>query len=182
MFNSPWLLRHGAPLERGFCYGHSDPTLIEPAQQTAQRLRHLLPAWRRLFSSDSPRCLALAQTFDSATIAVAELRELNFGDWEGRPWDSIRRADLDAWAQQPLDFVMPGGESGRDLYRRVARWAASVQPGRDDLIVAHAGSLRALAAVLLQRPFDDCWQWPLAYANCVRLEPGIAGFVSDDTA
>ncbi len=110
------------------------------------------------------------------------LQELNFGDWEGQRWDDIDRASLDAWAKRPLDFVMPGGESGRDLYRRVADWAETLQFERDDMIVAHAGSLRALAAVLLQRPFDDCWQWPLAYATAVRLDPARAGFVPDETA
>ena len=182
MFNSPLLLRHAAPCEAGFCYGHSDPTLVEAPVQTAARVRPKLTRWQRLFTSPSPRCAELALAFDSNAEQVPALRELNFGDWEGLPWDAVDRSALDHWAQQPLDYVIPGGESGRQLYQRVADWVQTVRLGEDDLIIAHAGSLRALAAILLECPFDRCWQWPLAYATPVRLNPNIAGFVSDETA
>lgn len=182
MFNSPVLLRHGAPQQTGFCYGQSDPILEETPGQTAQRIRPILPPWRRVFCSPSARCADLAAAITAETATVPALMELNFGDWEGRRWDDIDRADLDDWAERPLDIVMPGGECGRDLYRRVAAWADTVQLGSDDLIIAHAGSLRALAARLLQRPFDDCWTWPLAYATPMRLAPNTAGFVSQETA
>ncbi|MFG1496965.1 histidine phosphatase family protein [Saccharospirillum sp. HFRX-1] len=182
MFNSPQFVRHGAPLETGFCYGHSDPILLATPAQTAARLKLKLAPWQRLFTSPSPRCAQLALALDEKAELIPALRELNFGDWEGKAWDAIDRAGLDRWAQQPLEFVIPGGESGRDLYRRVADWANTIRLGKDDLIIAHAGSLRALAAVLLECPFDDCWQWPLAYATAVRLHPNTAGFVSEDTA
>lgn len=182
MFSSPQLLRHGAPLKAGFCYGHSDPILVETPTQTARRIQPKLAPWQRLFTSPSPRCAELASALDCNAEQVPALRELNFGDWEELPWDAVDRASLDSWAQQPLDFVIPGGESGRELYQRVTDWAQTVRPSEHDLIVAHAGSLRALAAILLECPFDDCWQWPLAYATPVTLNPNIAGFVSDDTA
>lgn len=178
MFNSPLLLRHGAPQQTGCCYGHSDPALLVSAAQTAAQVRPKLAPWQRIFTSPAPRCAELALALDADAKLVPALRELNFGDWEGQPWEIIDRTLLDQWAQQPLDFVIPGGESGRDLYRRVADWVATVHLGRNDLIVAHAGSLRALAAILLECPFDTCWQWPLPYATAVRLNPNTAGFVS----
>ncbi|PTY35747.1 hypothetical protein BGP77_08435 [Saccharospirillum sp. MSK14-1] len=172
------MLRHGSPRESGFCYGHSDPILVEEPSQTAQRVHSKLAPWQRLFTSPSPRCAELAFTLDSNAERVSALRELNFGDWEGLPWDAVDRTSLDSWAQAPLDYPIPGGESGRELFRRVAEWAQTVQLGEHDLIIAHAGSLRALAAILLKCSFDDCWQWPLAYATPVRLNPNTAGFVS----
>lgn len=182
MVKGPLLLRHGAPLTSGFCYGHSDPILVAAPEQTAARLHTQLTPWRRLFTSPSPRCAELALALDNSAQLQPALRELNFGDWEGRNWDDIDRAKLDRWARQPLDFVMPGGESGRDLYRRVADWAVATRPGPNDLIIAHAGSLRALAAILLECSFDTCWQWPLAYATPVRLHSNNAGFVPEETA
>ncbi len=171
------LLRHGRTDAAGICYGQSNPPLAEAPKQTAAALR--LPEWRRLVSSPSPRCLTLARHLAKhRPIRVSPaLLELNFGDWELRRWDDVETSAIDEWAKTPLDYCAPGGESARDLHRRVARWVLRFKPGQGDLIVAHAGSLRALAAVLLQTDFETTWQWPLPYATPVVLTDSTAGFV-----
>lgn len=171
------LLRHGQTDATGLCYGQSNPPLKEEPARTAAALR--LPAWRRLVCSPSPRCLDLArQLAGHRPVRVSPaLMELNFGQWEQRLWDEVEASHIEEWAKAPLDFCVPGGESARDLHRRVACWARSFQPGSGDLIVAHAGSLRALAAVLLKTDFETTWQWPLPYATPVVLTEITAGFV-----
>lgn len=175
------LLRHGEPLARDTCYGRSDPTLREPPARTAKRLGPI--GFKRLLSSPSERCLALARALAPGVEPSVNpaLMELDFGAWEGRRWDEIPRAGLDAWARQPLDYRMPGGESARDLMRRVDDWARRLRPGPGDLIVAHAGSLRALAAIVLRTGFETTWQWPLPYATPVTLANSNTGFVPDET-
>ena len=54
------------------------------------------------------------------------LAEMNFGDWEGRPWDSIPRLEIDAWAADVAGYAPPGGESPRDLQRRALDFVASL--------------------------------------------------------
>lgn len=173
------LIRHGAPAKAGVCYGHSDPELAEPAEQTARSLPNALTQqpgpW---YCSPSRRCLAVARALAPAhqVTAVEALRELNFGDWEQQPWSDIERSALDDWAQQPLDYCMPGGESGRDLFHRVHAWATSVCLNEGSVIIAHAGSLRALAAAMLEQPFERSWQWPVPYGTALKLNSRGTGF------
>ena len=171
------LLRHDRVRADGLCYGQSDPPLRVPAEDTAARLS--LPRWRRLASSPSPRCLRLARALaQTGPIRISPmLRELNFGAWENQRWDDIDRTDIDRWALAPLDFRAPGGESARDLHDRVGRWVRHFQPGDGDLIIAHAGSLRALAAHVLGTDFDTTWQWPVPYATPVTVTNTTDGFV-----
>ncbi len=173
------LIRHGAPAQSGVCYGHSDPELAEPAEQTARSLPEALTQqpgpW---YCSPSPRCQGIARVLAPAhqVTEVDALRELNFGDWEQRPWSGIDRNALDAWAQQPLDFCMPGGESGRDLFHRVKAWANQARIEEGCVFVAHAGSLRALAAAMLEQPFEQTWQWPVPYGTALKLNSRGTGF------
>lgn len=171
------LLRHDRVRASGLCYGWSDPALQRPIAETVADLD--LPDWRRLVSSPSPRCLRLARALAGRQPVriCPNLKELHFGDWEGKRWDDIARSDLDRWAEQPLTFRLPGGESAGDLFCRVSRWAARFQPGSGDLIIAHAGSLRALAAYRLGTDFDTTWQWPLPYATPVTVTIASEGFV-----
>lgn len=172
------LLRHGAPLTKERCYGRTDPPLRDTPRHTAMTLRPRLHGRRRLICSPSPRCRELAEALtDEGNVIVAEeLMELDFGAWEGLPWSQIPREALDEWARRPLDFTAPGGESARDLLRRVDAWVRRFEPKSDDLIVAHAGSLRALAACLLNTEFETTWQWPVPYATPLRLIDIDTGF------
>lgn len=172
------LLRHGRPATTGTCYGRSDPPLAEPPAQLARRVAAVLPPVDRCFASPSPRCLDLARALHADPVPVPALRELDFGSWEGLRWDDVDRAELDAWAAAPLDHRVGGGERGRDVHARVATWLAGGAgepdraigpPGPDDLVVGHAGSIRALAAVVLGEPFETTWRWPVPHAVPLRV-------------
>ncbi len=76
------------------------------------------------------------------------LLEIDFGTWEGRPWDDIPREALDRWAADPVAFAPPGGETGRALLDRVhAAWADISGAGKDCIVVTHGGPLRILSAL-----------------------------------
>lgn len=178
------LLRHGKPKSNKHCYGFSNPPLLEAPRETAARIAPSLPPFRRIISSPSPRCIQLAEALheglqgDGPLLSNDALKELNFGDWEGLPWSDVPRKELDTWALTPLDFTIPGGESPRQLEHRVRNWFEEFCPDSEDLIVAHAGSLRVLAACILGKEFDITWQWPLPYATPVQVLHGQKGFVA----
>ena len=77
----------------------------------------------------------------------ARLAEISYGAWEGftlpeiqaREPDVLQRRERDKW-----DFTPPGGESYRDVAKRVAEWYATVT--RDTVVVAHGGVARVLMA------------------------------------
>jgi alpha-ribazole phosphatase len=48
---------------------------------------------------------------------IAELHEMHFGSWEGTPWKSVPRLELDAWASEVWTYRAGGGESAAGLIR-----------------------------------------------------------------
>ena len=83
-----------------------------------------LPRADRLVSSPLERCRRLAERIGAARglvpVVDERLREFDFGTWEGVPWESIPRAELDAWAADFLHARPHGGESVQMLHERVA--------------------------------------------------------------
>jgi broad specificity phosphatase PhoE len=77
---------------------------------------------------------------------------MDFGDWDGRTSASCRRRDrerFDRWMIDPWSVRPPGGESLRQLRRRVRRVVDSLVrrfPNRTLALITHAGPIRALVA------------------------------------
>lgn len=154
-----YLVRHPPPaIEAGICYGRSDMACA-PAD-VAAALAALLPQLPAnlanpvevaVYSSPSMRCTALAQALPGVVATHdARLMELDFGDWEMRSWDAIPRAEIDAWAADPVGYRPGGGESVRQMAVRVLAFyrelaAADGGPGAA-VVVCHAGTMRLLAA------------------------------------
>jgi probable phosphoglycerate mutase len=89
---------------------------VAQAEALAQRLAAMNV--QTIVSSDLPRALRTAEAIAAVTGAAIEttplLRERNFGDWRGRPCDSLP-IDPQTMAEAP-----PGGESTAAFERRVA--------------------------------------------------------------
>lgn len=78
------------------------------------------------------------------------LAEMDWGEWEGRRLDDLRRELGRAMAANEargFDFRPEGGESPRDLLGRLLPWLAELgAAGRPTLAVTHKGVIRALLA------------------------------------
>jgi alpha-ribazole phosphatase len=156
------LIRHPAPLVgAGICYGRLDlplhPDGITAIQAIVDQLADF--AGRTVWSSPARRCLALAEAITNCTSPLprqdARLLELDFGKWEGKPWDSVPRDGLDRWAADPLSFAPPGGESGAALIARVRSfYQLLMAEGENCVVVSHGGPLKVLAALLQCRKVD----------------------------
>lgn len=145
-----YLIRHPRPaVAEGVCYGQTDLPLAESADEVAARLRPLLPECFALHASPLARARLLAEALGTPRLD-SRLMEIHFGEWEGRRFDDIGSA-LDAWVAAPLDFAPPGGESPRQMARRVQAFMAMLQDALPDaaVIVAHGGPLRVVAGTLL---------------------------------
>jgi len=151
------LVRHPAPLiEPGICYGRLDLPLHPDADVEGMARDPVLAGSVRVWTSPSRRCRELADRIaDVLSIPLSadpRLMELDFGQWEGKPWNDVPRADLERWAADPLGFRAPGGESGAELLARVTDFHAGLVP--DCIVVSHGGPLRVLSAVLRGEPVD----------------------------
>jgi alpha-ribazole phosphatase len=146
------LIRH-PPLAvaAGICYGRHDLAIADAAS-VAPIVAQLGAIAGTVWTSPLRRCRIVADAIGANTVD-ARLIEMDFGAWDGIAWDDIPRADLDAWAADPLGFAPPGGESGASLIARVALFHAALPPG-DHVVVSHGGPLKVLIALLRGLPVD----------------------------
>ena len=131
--------------------GHVDEPLSDAG-------RTVVGLWRLPAGAESLRWVAspLRRAWETAAIlglspqAEPRLREMSWGDWEGRTLPELLEAGLMTVAHDRigLDFRAPGGESPRDVQTRLRPWLAEVAAiGRPTGAVAHAGVIRAIYAL-----------------------------------
>lgn len=170
--------RHAPVTERwrGVCYGAIDVEVTlshdESARVVIESLEHEV---HRVWSSPLDRCAgpaaAIASRLGAPHRVDASLIELDHGEFEGRAWDEIHATDeaaLARWGERWLDEGPPGGESARDVERRVRSWHDGLQRDRTQLLVAHAGVVRALRVVRGVDEWADAIRAPVAH-----LEPRL---------
>jgi alpha-ribazole phosphatase len=169
-----WLARHARPLVGpGICYGQLDVAADTEATATsASALAAVIPAATRIVCSPLQRCELLAHSLlglraDLAYKTDARLMELNFGAWEGRRWDDIGPAALDAWVADFGHHRPGGGESMAQFMHRVASaWDEASQAASQTtptLWLTHAGVIRAAMLIHTgQRQVDQAASWPVA--------------------
>lgn len=166
------LIRHPRPdVAPGVCYGQADVGLAESAIDVAARLRPLLPAHFALHASPLRRARLLAEALGTPQLDP-RLKEISFGDWEGRHFDDIGSA-IDDWASDPLGFSAPGGESASAMAARVLNWFDELRAGTPPtavVVVAHGGPLRVLAGHLLGLPAERWLGLEFACGQVTRLD------------
>jgi len=147
------LVRHPRPIiGAGICYGRSD---VPVAHDELTRVHASLQLPHApVFSSPLQRCAALAHRLSADVTFDANLAEMDFGGWEGRAWDDIARAEVDAWAADLLHYRPGGGETVLDVATRVARALEAIhRHGADTaIVVCHAGTIRLMTAIATGAP------------------------------
>lgn len=180
------LIRHARPdIAPGICYGRLDLTLAAPITPAPERIVAPLAARppERIVASPAARArdtaaqLAMRLPAQVPCHLEPRLRELDFGSWEGQPWDAIARADLDDWAANLMTARPHGGESAAQVMARVTDWAKDLDTSSKACwwIVTHAGPMRMLAAYFLGLPLSQTLQWELAFGATCQLRIDEAG-------
>ncbi|MEA2312185.1 MAG: hypothetical protein QOE28_2153 [Solirubrobacteraceae bacterium] len=150
------LVRHGATewSETGQHTGSTDLPLNEAGREAARKLRPRLAGFDFTLVLTSPLRRAretceLAGLGEGAQIEP-DLRELDYGDYEGRTTDEVReeRPGWNLWRDGS-----PGGETpdaaGERADRAIAR---ALEAGGDVALFAHGHILRILGARWLELP------------------------------
>jgi alpha-ribazole phosphatase len=189
------LVRHGEAADvDGRCIGHADVELSVMGQQSLRRLlertsgnsaqlgseRAASPF--EITSSDLRRAVQsaeiLAREFGISFSSDARLREVSFGEWDGRLWTEIEQNDsarLSFWMEHWTTAAAPGGESVNDLMIRVSSWideAIARTSGVDQtiVVVSHAGWIRAAHCYLLRTATAQMFDIPVEHARATIIE------------
>jgi probable phosphoglycerate mutase len=136
--------------------GQTDITLNEEGRQQARALAGWLAnaPLDRVMSSDLSRAYETAQLATAPHALPIEIdprwREFNGGQIEGKAWDELEREMpevVHGLSTDWFDYVMPGGESRRQLQARAASVFAEVLAdgrGQHIAIFSHGATLRVL--------------------------------------
>jgi len=119
------IIRHGLTEanERGIYIGSTDMPLSAKgaAELAAKTDEYDYPTVHRVYSSPLRRCTETAEILfpETELITVDGLRELNFGEFEGKSVDElVKRDDYKAWLGGGRDARPPKGESLEEMTAR----------------------------------------------------------------
>ncbi len=157
------LIRHvHTELAGRFC-GHTDPPISAAGREQLARLSRTLQQYRitRVFSSDLLRARQTAEAIagtEQPIELLPELREIDFGRWEGLSWNEIVERDRDyanRWANAYPNVGAPEGEDFATFSARVMgafhQIADQYQSGWT-AIVTHGGFILTLILQLMGQP------------------------------
>jgi len=103
----------------------------------------------------------------------AELTEMDFGSWEGRPYAEVIRDPLFPALQRDVSTALPGGESlpqvRERMFRAMTRIAAA-SDGARVAIVSHGDPLRLVIAGCLAIPIEEMRRLRLDTAGLAAIE------------
>ncbi|HVJ48696.1 histidine phosphatase family protein [Desulfitobacterium sp.] len=178
------LTRHGETrwnLE-GLVQGAMDSPLTEKGIRQAQVLANRLQdeGISVIYSSDLPRAIATADEIRKRlnlpeVFISAAMRELSFGDWEGRAWKDLRGAYPDLfklWEESPHQVQIPGGESILQVTERAWSFFSSLPskyPEQTICIVTHGMTLQLLVKKALGIAIDDWTNVPWQYNTAINI-------------
>lgn len=155
------LVRHGQTVQNvaGIAQGWNDSALSDAGREQvlrlAERLAHI--GATALYSSPLGRAMTTAQAIADVTglpiVTLEDLREMNYGRWEGRSFLDVRREDEETYQRWIADeeCACPGGESHVDVRRRLERAFASIDSPRP-IVVTHGTAIRIAVTALLELP------------------------------
>lgn len=151
-----YLVRHTTPdVEAGICYGQADVPLKNTFNTELTGVLQTLPTnIDVIFSSPLSRCSLLAEQIrvknNARLIFDNRLMEMNFGEWELLPWNSIAPEQLKRWMDNYVDTTVPAGESYQALYNRSIFFLNDLREHRykSAIVVTHHGVLKSIHAHL----------------------------------
>jgi len=134
----------------GRCIGRTDvPVDHRKAKRLAHRIRQQARRGRWPYVVfTSPLCRSASvgawlARWGWRHVIDARLAELDFGGWDGRPWQDIATTEIEAWTNSFADHRPGGGESVRQLMLRCRDFIAS-RGQEPRCVVGHAGWINAL--------------------------------------
>lgn len=153
------LARHASVDSRyaGRFLGSSDVPLSARGRRQASALARVLESRPidRFLVSPLERASQTAAAMERQALVDPDLREIDFGRWEGRSFDEISQGEppelIDRWGRFDLEFCFPQGESLGAFVGRIDKLAVRLTAQADETlgVITHGGVIRSMICRLL---------------------------------
>ena len=172
-------LRHGETTA-GHCYlGVTDAALTRQglAQMELAVQGVNVDDYDLIVSSPLQRCTEFSHLWAGAAPHLSissEIREFNFGDWDGLTAEMIMRrwpGQLEQFWQDPLSISPPRGESLRNFFARISKALEAIQALDNDrvLLVTHGGVIKAMHCLIHNKPPSEMFAVEVKHGSLHRL-------------
>lgn len=170
------LIRHtSVDVPQGICYGQTDVPVKDTFEQEAAATKANLQAFEpfdKVFCSPLTRCVKLA-TYCGYADAQRDDRimEINFGEWEMKPFDVINDPRMQEWFNDYLHVAPTGGESFMQQYQRVAAFLDELKrmPYQRVAVFAHGGVLLCAQLYAGVIKFEEAFDALTPYGGVITL-------------
>jgi alpha-ribazole phosphatase len=173
-------MRHGEPVGGCRYRGQMD----DPLSHTGwQEMRHAVGPqrpWDAIISSPLSRCLAFAEELSRETGLPLEtdsrLKEIGFGEWQGKTPEEITRFDpgvVQRFYRDPTTYRPDGAEGLAEFRHRILDACKDILDrhcGKHLLIVCHAGTIRMVLSQILDIPLSNLFRIKVGSATITRIE------------
>jgi broad specificity phosphatase PhoE len=178
-------IRHAETDMAGTFCGHSNPPINARGRQQIQKLMSALDGEKIecIFTSDLERAVAtagtLADAFGVPCIKKPDLREINFGSWEGLTWQQIQEQDgayARRWTGAYPSLPAPAGESFTDFQTRVIAEVTEIVNSTDRrqaAVVTHGGVMRVVLQAMCGLAENEAWALTKPYCSFFRYPCGV---------
>ena len=155
------------------CYGNYDISLKPNYEHKSKIFFENLPNdLDQIYSSPSKRCTDLLDLHNLNFNIHNDLRELDFGDWEGKKWDDIDQTHLNYWMEDYVNRSPKNGEKMIDLYKRSIEFTYKLVELdlQKILLVTHAGVIRSLISEALSINLNQIFNIAVQYDEIYRFQ------------
>jgi len=155
------------------CYGNYDISLKPNYEHKSKIFFENLPNdLDQIYSSPSKRCTDLLDLHNLNFNIHNDLRELDFGDWEGKKWDDIDQKHLNYWMEDYVNRSPKNGEKMIDLYKRSIEFTYKLVELdlQKILLVTHAGVIRSLISEALSINLNQIFNIAVQYDEIYRFQ------------
>jgi len=165
------ILRHGECHGGHIFRGSTDVALLDSGLEKMRlACERRETDWDLVVSSPLRRCQEFAEKIDASPMIDKRLREMDFGEWEGK--DIIAVAEqypeqMARWRRDPEKYGPPNGEPLSAVAARVHAFYQSMLSdfrGKRILLVTHGGVIRVLLAQFLSMPIARANSFDVPYA------------------
>lgn len=172
-----YLIRHGMTngnKERRYIGCYTDESLCEEGIE--QLHNRAYPKVDKVFVSPLVRCVETANIiFDGMDVeACDELREMNFGLFEGKNYEELKdNQDYQAWIDSGGNSAFPNGESKKEFCDRCIRGfekCISLQKESDSIaFVVHGGTIMAIMEKYGE-PKGEYYRWQIENGEYIHIK------------